>query len=64
MSETRNMNNDLEILLQKLCKLRVLRSTCEDSNDGSFRVHLNEKEWNDLWKTVESIRGNRQDQHN
>ena len=28
--------------------LRVLRSSCEDSHDGAFRVHLSEREWDDF----------------
>jgi len=28
-----------------LRELRVLRSSCDDSNHGDFRVHLSEREW-------------------
>lgn len=35
----------LRELRDSIDNLRLLRSSCPDSNDGDFRVHLSEKEW-------------------
>lgn len=35
----------LRELHDSIDNLRVLRSSCPDSTDGDFRVHLSEKEW-------------------
>lgn len=40
------------ILVEKLKKLRVLRVSCEESNDGQFRIHLLEKEWDEILKLI------------
>ena len=50
----------IETLLQKLHDLRVLRSSCEDSNGGEFRVHVPEKEFDEIMKLVGEMRVNRE----
>jgi len=47
------------LLLQKLHDLRVLRSSCSDSNEGDFRVHLHEEEFNEIQKLVKEMREGR-----
>jgi len=32
-------------LVLRLSRVRVLRSSCSDSNEGEFRVHLPERDW-------------------
>jgi hypothetical protein len=54
-----NMNK-IETLLQKLHDLRVLRSSCEDSNGGEFRVHVPEKDFDEIMKLVGEMRVNRE----
>lgn len=49
--------NKIETLLHKLHDLRVLRSSCEDSNRGEFRVHVPEKEFDEIMKLVGEMRG-------
>ena len=39
---------DLESLRTAISNLRVLRSSCADSHDGDFRVHLCEREFDAL----------------
>lgn len=39
---------ELADLRRMLNNLRVLRSSCDDSNHGDFRVHLCEREWDAL----------------
>jgi hypothetical protein len=39
---------DLESLRSAISNLRVLRSSCADSHDGDFRVHLCEREFDAL----------------
>lgn len=39
---------DLESLRSAIDNLRVLRSSCADSRDGDFRVHLCEREFDAL----------------
>ena len=48
--------NKANLLLQKLDNLRVLRSSCSDSIEGRFRVHLDEVEWNEIQKLVKEIK--------
>lgn len=43
------------LLHQKLDKLLILRSTCSDSY-GKFRVHLSEKEWDEISDLVKEIK--------
>jgi len=52
--------NKIETLLQKLHDLRVLRSSCEDSNEGEFRVHVPEKDFDEIMKLVGEMRVNRE----
>ena len=53
MSEVKN-------LLQKLRDIRVLRSSCSESYEGEFRVHLPEKEWDEIQELVRVLRENRE----
>ena len=46
----------VNFLLQKLHDLRVLRSSCSDSIEGRFRVHLDEVEWNEIQKLVKEMK--------
>lgn len=39
-------------LISRLRAIRVLRSSCADSFDGAFRVHLPEGEWNEIEELV------------
>ena len=39
--------------------IRVLRSNCEDSDNGKFRVHLDEREWGLLCSQFESLEAER-----
>jgi hypothetical protein len=57
-SRRRNMSK-VNFLLQKLHDLRVLRSSCSDSNEGDFRVHLHEEEFNEIQKLVKEMREGR-----
>lgn len=47
--------SELEHLLQKLRDIRVLRSSCSESNVGEFRVHLPEKDWDEIQKLVREL---------
>ena len=49
----------VDFLLQKLDDLRVLRSSCSDSFEGDFRVHLPEREWDEIQKLVKEMRENK-----
>ena len=42
-------------LLQKLRDIRVLRSSCSESLEGEFRVHLPEREWDEIQGLVRDI---------
>lgn len=42
------LKNTLAELRRAVYDLRVLRSSCSDSGDGDFRVHLSEREWDAL----------------
>ena len=48
--------SELENLLQKLRDIRVLRSSCSESYEGEFRVHLPEKDWDEIQKLVKELR--------
>ena len=43
-------------LFQKITDIRVLRSSCADSFEGMFRVHLPEKEWDGIIDAIEKLR--------
>jgi hypothetical protein len=47
--------SELENLLQKLRDIRVLRSSCSESYEGEFRVHLPEKDWDEIQKLVKEL---------
>ena len=49
----------VNFLLQKLDDLRVLRSSCSDSNEGDFSVHLCEREWDEIQKLLKEMREGR-----
>ena len=51
-----NNMSKVNFLLQKLHDLRVLRSSCSDSNEGDFRVHLPEKDWDEIQRLVKEMR--------
>ena len=60
MKELRENNmSKVNFLLQKLHDLRVLRSSCSDSNEGDFRVHLPEKDWDEIQRLVKEMREGR-----
>ncbi len=42
-------------LVLRLSRIRVLRSSCSDSNEGEFRVHLSEREWNQIERLVKEL---------
>ena len=42
-------------LVLRLSNIRVLRSSCSDSNEGEFRVHLPEKDWNEIQRLVKEL---------
>lgn len=44
--------SEVKYLLQKLRDIRVLRSSCSESYEGEFRVHLPEKEWDEIQELV------------
>lgn len=48
--------SEVNFLLQKLHDVRVLRSSCSDSHEGKFRVHLPEEEWDEIQKLVKELR--------
>jgi hypothetical protein len=52
----RKMFRKTILLHQKLDKLLILRSTCSDSYKGKFRVHLPEKEWDEIFTLVKEIK--------
>ena len=54
-----NNMSKVNFLLQKLHDLRVLRSSCSDSLEGEFRVHLHEEEFNEIQKLVKEMREGR-----
>ena len=54
-----NNMSKVNFLLQKLHDLRVLRSSCSDSNEGDFRVHLHEEEFNEIQKLVKELKEGR-----
>lgn len=43
------------LLLQKLRDIRVLRSSCSESLEGEFRVHLPEREWDEIQGLVKEL---------
>lgn len=43
-------------LILRLTQVKVLRSSCEDSGEGVFRVHLPEKEWEEIVGLVERLK--------
>jgi len=45
-------------LLEKIKKTRVLRSSCEDSGEGKFRVHLIESDWNEIFRLATKLSEN------
>ena len=45
-------------LLEKIKKTRVLRSSCEDSGEGKFRVHLIESDWNEIFRLAAKLSEN------
>ena len=49
----------VNFLLQKLHDLRVLRSSCSDSNEGDFMFHRHEEEFNEIQKLVKEMREGR-----
>lgn len=51
-NERDNYKEQLFRLRNAIADLRVLRSSCSDSDDGSFRVHLNEHEFDELCAAV------------
>ena len=42
-------------LILRLSRIRILRSSCSDSNEGEFRVHLCEREWNEIERLVKEL---------
>lgn len=50
----------LNNLLQKLHDIRVLRSSCSESHEGEFRIHLPEKEWDEIQELVRELGENRE----
>ena len=42
-------------LVLRLSRIRVLRSSCSDSNEGEFRVHLPEKDWDEIQRLVKEM---------
>lgn len=52
----RKMFKKTILLHQKLDRLLILRSNCSDSYKGKFRVHLPEKEWDEILNLVEEIK--------
>lgn len=54
--ERRETVSEVNFLLQKLHDVRVLRSSCSDSHEGKFRVHLPEEEWDEIQKLVKELR--------
>jgi hypothetical protein len=50
----RNVSNT-KLLLQKLRDIRVLRSSCSESLEGEFRVHLPEREWDEIQGLVREL---------
>ena len=48
--------SEVNFLLQKLHDVRVLRSSCSDSHEGKFRVHLPEEEWDEIQKLAKELR--------
>lgn len=45
-----------DALRRSVLDLKVLRSSCEDSYDGAFRVHLNEREFDALLSLVTRLK--------
>ena len=45
---------ELRRIKSAIADLRVLRSSCDDSNAGDFRVHLCEREFDELCAMVSS----------
>ena len=43
-------------LILRLARIRVLRSSCEDSFEGKFRVHLPEEDWEEIMELVEKLK--------
>ena len=48
--------SNTNLLLQKLRDIRVLRSSCSESYEGEFRVHLPEREWDEIQELVRELR--------
>jgi len=48
--------SNTNLLLQKLRDIRVLRSSCSESYEGEFRVHLPEKEWDEIQELVKVLK--------
>ena len=48
--------SNTNLLLQKLRDIRVLRSSCSESYEGEFRVHLPEREWDEIQELVRDLR--------
>lgn len=46
-------------LILRLSRVRVLRSSCSDSNEGDFRVHLPERDWDEIQRLVKEMREGR-----
>lgn len=42
-------------LVLRLSRIRVLRSSCSDSNEGKFRVHLDENDWDEIQRLVKEL---------
>lgn len=42
-------------ILKKLNEIRVLRTSCPDSIEGEFRVHLPEKDWDEIVALLKKI---------
>ena len=47
--------SNTNLLLQKLRDIRVLRSSCSESLEGEFRVHLPEREWDEIQGLVREL---------
>lgn len=45
-----------DALRRAVLDLKVLRASCEDSYDGAFRVHLNEREFDALLSLVTRLK--------
>jgi hypothetical protein len=52
-----NVDQDrVKVLIEKLDGVRVLRSSCSDSFEGKFRVHLPEADWDEIKGLLEELK--------